>query len=142
MIIQLFVAALACISFSVLFHAPAKEYLFCGITGAIGWLAYLGMLHWIGSVTTACFIAAGVVTLVSRIFAVMRRVPVIVFLFAGIFPLVPGAGIYYTSYYLFQKDIAAAAQKGIETVGIAIAISFGIMMISLIPQKFFVPGRK
>jgi len=137
MIIQIIVAALATISFSVLFSAPKSEYLYCGLTGSIGWFFYMIMCSQIDSNAFATFVAAGVITLVSRIFAVNRRVPVTIFLIAGIFPLVPGTGIYYTAYNLFHNKFDLAAEYGMEAASIAIAIAFGIMMVFLIPQKIF-----
>ena len=60
---------------------------------------------------------------------------------AGIIPLVPGVGIYYTSYDIFMNHLTEASQKGMETLKIAIAISLGIMCVLLIPQKLFVRAR-
>lgn len=141
MVIQVLMAALATVSFSVLFNVPAREYVFCGITGAIGWLFYLIAFSIVDSVAFSTFIAALIITITSRLFAVNRRVPVTVFLIAGIFPLVPGAGIYYTISHIFNNQTNLAAAKGIETISIAICIAFGIMLVFLIPQKFFLIGN-
>ena len=141
MLIQVLMAALATISFSVLFNVPAREYVYCGITGAIGWLFYLITYSMIDSIAFATFVAAIIITITSRLFAVNRRVPVTIFLIAGIFPLVPGAGIYYTTSYIFNNKLNLAAAKGIETISIAICIAFGIMMVFLIPQKIFMIGK-
>ena len=40
------------------------------------------------------------------LFAILLKTPVTVFLLTGIFPLVPGAGIYYTAYYFIQGENA------------------------------------
>lgn len=141
MIIQVLMAALATVSFSVLFNVPAREYVYCGITGAIGWLFYLITYSMIDSISFANFVAAIIITITSRLFAVNRRVPVTIFLIAGIFPLVPGAGIYYTTSLIFNNEVNQAAAKGIETISIAICIAFGIMMVFLIPQKLFMVGK-
>jgi uncharacterized membrane protein YjjB (DUF3815 family) len=141
MFIQVLMAALATVSFSVLFNVPTREYVFCGITGAIGWLFYLITFSIVDSIALSNFIAAIVITITSRLFAVNRRVPVTIFLIAGIFPLVPGAGIYYTTSYIFNNQVNLAAAKGIETISIAISIAFGIMMVFLIPQKLFWIGK-
>ncbi len=54
-----------------------------------------------------------------------------------IIPLVPGAGIYYTAYYLITKQHALFAQKGLETFEIASAIVLGIIFGFAIPQSLF-----
>ena len=78
--------------------------------------------------------AAVVLTMMSRIFAVWRKTPVTVFLICGIFPLVPGAGIYYTAYYFIMGDNAMALSKGIETIKIAVAIALAIVFVFSMPN--------
>ncbi len=60
---------------------------------------------------------------------------------SGIFPIVPGAGIYYTGYHIFMNDNAAALSTGMETIKIAIAIAIGIGIIVSLPRFFFTPRR-
>lgn len=136
-----FIAAFfATAAFCVIFNAPKKQWVFCGLTGSIGWIFYR-VFDKNFSVAAANFAAAVTVTLLARIFAVWRKSPVTIFLVAGIIPLVPGVGIYYTSYDIFMNNLASACAKGMETLKIAIAISLGIMCVLLIPQKLFVKAR-
>ena len=100
-IIQFVIAMLATISFAILFTAPKKEIIFCGLTGAFGWIVYYLFTHNGMHLVLASGIATFCLTILARRFAVIRKTPVTVYLLAGIFPLVPGAGIYYTAYYLF-----------------------------------------
>ena len=51
----------------------------------------------------------------------------------GIFPLVPGAGIYYSAYYFIQGDNALALANGISTFKIAVALAVGIALVLGIP---------
>ncbi len=137
MLMQIIAGGLATLSFSILFSTPKKEFIFCAFTGAIGWFFYQLVYLVYPSVILATFGGAIVITLVSRIFAVNRRVPVTIFLIAGIFPLVPGAGIYFTTYYVFMNDMELSFEYGRDTLGIALAIIFGMMIIFLLPQKMF-----
>ncbi|NLP34682.1 MAG: threonine/serine exporter [Clostridiales bacterium] len=141
-LIQMIMAFLATLAFAVLFHVPKKEFFYCGITGAIGWFFYLLVRDYINSIILASFVASIVITVVSRFFAVNRKLPVTIFLISGILPLVPGAGIYYTAYYAFAHETTLAVAKGIEAFSIALAIAFGIMLIFFIPQKVFLWGSK
>lgn len=136
-IIQFVVAIFATVGFAIIFNAPKRELLFCGFTGAVAWLVYyiLTVTESIG-VVAASLIASIILTIIARIFAVVRRNPVTVYLMAGIFPLVPGAGIYYTAYYMISGSDQFGA-KGIETLEIALAIVFGIIFGSAIPQIVF-----
>lgn len=135
-IIEFIIAFFATAAFAVLFSVQKEQWHFSGLTGGIGWLFYLDFTEKMGPVI-ATFISVLVITFLSRIFAVIRKAPVTIFLVSGIFPLVPGVGIYYTSYYFIMEDFTQAVSKGVETLKIALAIALGIMFILSIPQAFF-----
>ena len=109
---QTAVAFVSTIAFAIIFHTPRREYLFCGITGGVGWLVYLICMYANLGVVAASFFATVALAWFSRVFAFCRKTPVTVFLITGIFPLVPGAGIYYTGYHLFMSDNSQALLKG------------------------------
>ena len=73
------------------------------------------------------------VTLLTRVFAITLKMPVTVFLLSGIFPLVPGAGIYYTAYYFIQGNNALALSNGISTFKVAVALAIGITLVLSVP---------
>ena len=73
-------------------------------------------------------------TLVSRLFAILLKTPVTVFLLTGIFPLVPGAGIYYTAYYFIQGENALSLANGISTFKVAVALAVGIALVLGLPM--------
>ena len=91
--IQFLVSLLATLSFAVLFSAPQKELLFCGLTGAIGWMVYIISLDLHTNAAIANLIATLTLTLVARTLSAIRRNPVTIYLLTGIFPLlfVPAA---------------------------------------------------
>ena len=130
-IIQFIVALFATLSFAVIFSAPKKELFYCGFTGALGWIIYYIMVQFDMGVVFPSL------TIMARIFAAARSMPVTVYLLSGIFPLVPGAGIFYTAYYLFTNDRALSSSKGIETFEVAGAIVLGIIFGFGIPQSLF-----
>ncbi|MEG0167844.1 MAG: threonine/serine exporter family protein [Ruthenibacterium sp.] len=136
-IIQCAVAFAATWAFALLYHVPKKEYICCGITGAAGWGCYIACRDLQPSVVIATFFAVIVLALMSRIFAVARQCPATIFLISGIFPLVPGAGIYYTAYYFIMGDNALSAAKGVETFKIAVAIALGIAAVLALPGGVF-----
>lgn len=135
--LQVIAAFFATIAFSGFFNVPKEQYLYCGVTGALGWFCYLVVYQHTQSSILASFGATLVLTLVSRFFAVYRKMPVTIFLISGIFPLVPGAGIYYTAYHWIMNENVAALQKGMETAKIAIAIAIGIVLVFSLPQGLF-----
>ena len=137
MIIQFIVGFFDTLSFAVLFSTTKRQLIFCGLTGAAGWLVYLLLFNNNSGIGLANLGAAFTLTLMSRIFAALERHPVTVYLLAGIFPLVPGAGIYYTSYYFIMDEMEQFAAKGAETILIAGSIAFGIVFGLSLPQSIF-----
>ena len=141
LLLQTAAAAIATVAFSLLFGAPAKYFPYRGLNGGAGWLFYL-LLTPSTSATTATFIATVIVILMSRWFAVRKRCPVTIFLISGIIPLVPGAGIYWASYYAVTNQLAMASETGFNALKIAVAIVLGIVFVFELPQKIFRVGLK
>lgn len=100
--------------------------------GGVGWLVYeLAVL--LGADSTTASLLAVTATLLTRVLAILLKAPVTVFLLTGIFPLVPGAGIYYTAYYFIQSNNALALSNGISTFKIAVVLATGIALVLGIP---------
>ena len=137
MLIQFLVCFVAIISFAILFSAPKRQLFFCGLTGAVGWLVYLLLIENQSGIAAANLGASFTLTLMSRFFAAIERHPVTVFLLPGIFPLVPGAGIYYTSYHFILHQTEQFTKYGTETIIVAGSIVFGIVFGFSIPQRIF-----
>lgn len=102
-----------------------------------GWLCYLLVMQNYPSPAVASFAAVVVLTVMSRIFAVRRKTPVTIFLICGIFPLVPGAGIYYTAYNFIIGNNQMAVAKGVETIKIAVAIALAVVFTFSLPTPVF-----
>ena len=143
-IVELLAAATGTVAFSVLFFVPRKYYAFCGICGAAGWAVYSFMTGFGVSTAESTFYATLAVIFLSRLFAVAERCPATLFLSPGIFPLVPGAGVYWTSYHIVTNDLEMASQTGFAALKVAVAIVLGIIFVSEIPQGFFavLAGKK
>lgn len=135
LIYHFLVAIIATAAFAILFDCPKKEMVLCGISGGIGWSVYEICVFVGMHIVAATLVATIILTIFSRVFAVLRRQPATVYLLSGIFPLVPGAGIYYTSFYLINEDMEMFSTKGIETFEIAGAIAIGIIFAMVIPQS-------
>lgn len=136
-IIEFIVSMLATVAFAIVFSAPRKELFYCGISGALGWIFYSIISTILGAPTLGNVVGSFVLTVFSRTLAAKRKNPVTVYLISGIFPLVPGAGIYYTSYYLIMNDMAFFSKYGLETIKTAGAIVMGIILGMAFPQSWF-----
>ena len=135
---NLFCAFIGTVGYSVLYNVPKRYYLSCGFTGTMGWLAFLLVKNGTPlSSAVASFFAAVVVVLMSRLLTVRMKCPITIFLVSGIFPLVPGARVYYTVYYLVTSEMGKAAQEGLEALKIAFGIVLGIAVVLAIPREVF-----
>ena len=134
---QFFIAGVGTLCFAVLFACPRKSLFFCGLVGAVGWFVYELAVMLGADSAAASLLAVVPLTLLTRVFAITLKLPVTVFLLSGIFPLVPGAGIYWTSYYLVTGQMGLAMSSGFAAMKAAIAIVLGIVFVFEIPNGFF-----
>ncbi|HJC11946.1 MAG TPA: threonine/serine exporter family protein [Candidatus Blautia merdigallinarum] len=135
-ILQFLAAGIGTVAFSVLFSVPREHYPLCGFIGGTGWLICWTFVHGLGAgAIVGNFVATVFITLASRIGSTVRKCPVTLFLIAGIFPEVPGIGIYRTIYYTLLENNRLSLHYGRETLGIAIAMVLGIILVFEIPQK-------
>lgn len=131
---QFFLAAAGTLSFAILFACPRRCLPYCALVGAVGWLWY-ELLTLLGAdAATASLLAVIPLTILTRVFAITQKTPVTVFLLTGIFPLVPGAGIYYTAYYFIQGENALSLANGISTFKVAVALAVGIALVLGLPM--------
>ncbi len=119
--------------FALIFQCPKKQLFYAGFVGMFGWAIYLIFKDF--GVETASFFASVGLSLLSRIFAYIRKSPIIIFLITGIFPLVPGAGIYSTGYNLFMGSMEEAVVIGFQTLAVAVAIALGMGIALSLPHK-------
>jgi uncharacterized membrane protein YjjB (DUF3815 family) len=134
LLLNFILAAGGTLGFGVLFGIPNKHYVACAIDGAVGWTVYEMALLCGTTSVQATLIATIPLALLARIFAIKRKAPVTVFLLCGIFPLVPGAGIYYTAYYFIQGNNELFVQSGTNTFKIAVALAVGIALVLGLPM--------
>lgn len=130
-------------AFAILFGSPRRQYVTAGIIGAVGWMLYLLFTRNCGIGTgIAIVFSTALICLMSRFAAVWRKCPSTVFLLCGIFPLVPGAGVFWFTYYLVTGEYLLSAGTGLVAAKAAIAIVLGIILAMEVPQRLFSSLRK
>ena len=124
---QLITSFIGSAAFVVLFNVPKEALFKCGLSGMLGWIVYFvlnttGFGPDIGTLAAAFFIA-----LISRVFAMMYKMPIIIFSVAGIIPLVPGGLAYDTMRNIVENDYMAAVALGVKASMISGAIAVGLI---------------
>ena len=128
--IQLVAAFLGTVSFAALFGVPRKYYFDTGFCGTMGWLLYLILSRYTAmSPVEVLFCATVLVASIALLQSKARKCPITVFLISGIFPLVPGAGIFWTSYNIVSNQLPDAFQTGFAALKATVAIAFGILAV-------------
>lgn len=130
--VQLFAAFLGTSAFASIFGVPDRYYVTSGLTGMLGWLVYLIIFRYASplGVAGATFFAALVVALISRYFAVWRKCPNTVFLICGIFPLIPGGGVFWSAYNVVSENFNQALRSGFMAITVTVAIVMGLMIVA------------
>ena len=112
--IQCIAAAIGCIGFTVLFNIHGRGSILCIIGGGLTWAAYGITYHLSSSIFISCLIATVFAATYAEFMARIRKCPTIAYLVVSVFPLLPGAGIYYTTNYLVQGNMVGFAETLIK----------------------------
>ena len=129
-------AFVGCMGFVVLFNIHGKGRPLCALGGALTWAVYLIALQKSGSELTAYFWSALFSSVYSETMARIRKVPAITYLVIAIFPIIPGAGAYYTMNYAVQGEMELFASRGMFTAAIAGVMAVGILLGSTVFRMY------
>ena len=136
-IVQCIVSFIGCIGFAMYWNVHSWGVPLCALGGALTWAAYLIAIRLGCDTIGANFWATVVASIYSEVMARVRKYPAITYLVVSLFPLLPGAGIYYTTAYILQNNSELAWAKGGETAGIAGALAVGILLVSTAVRLFY-----
>ena len=118
------------VGFAIYFNIHGPGGLLCALGSVLAWSTYLITIHFTDNVIWANFTGAMVASLYAETMARIRKYPAISYLVVSIFPLIPGAGVYYTMTYAVQGQMDRFANNGMLTAAIAGAIALGILLVS------------
>lgn len=119
-----------CLGFAILFNIHGAGGLLCVLGGILAWAVYVLTLQLTGSDITAYFFAALLSAAYAETMARIRKYPAISYLVVSIFPLIPGAGVYYTMNHAVQGNMDLFASQGMHTAAIAGILAVGILLVS------------
>ena len=137
--LQAIASFFGCIGFSILFNIHGPGGLLCATGGVLTWLLYLIARRYTGNDLIAYFCGTLFAAVYSEILARIRKYPAISYLVVSIFPLIPGAGVYFTMNYAVRGQMDAFAETGLHTAAIAgimaVAILLGSTAVRLITSR-------
>ena len=130
-----------CMGFTILFNIHGPGTLLCAMGGVLSWAVYLVVLKLGYGDILAYFWSSLFASLYSEVMARIRKYPAISYLVVSIFPMIPGAGAYYTMNYLVRGEMGLFASQGMHTVAIAGILAVGILLGSTSAKMFTTPKR-
>lgn len=118
------------VAFALLLQAPKRTLPISGLIGAVGWIVFLFVRKEMGASSFYANICASLaLALLSELAARAFKKPTTVFVIPGIFPIVPGLGMYNG----MAKMIANNYEQGVNILLMAVfdagAIALGIMFV-------------
>ena len=126
--LQVCFAMFGCLGFCILFNIHGPGGLLCALGGGIAWGTYCLVLNNGGGEIAGYFWGALAASIYAEGMARIRKCPAITYLVISIFPLIPGAGVYYTMNYAVQGHMDLFASKGMFTAAIAGIMAVGILL--------------
>src|SRR5690606_22963057 len=131
-ITHLVLSFIAAVGFGIIFNAPRKALIQCGIVGMLGWIVYIVMEDNGFDVVQASFSGAFIVAIIGHMMARKYKTPIIVFIVAGIIPLVPGGTSYDAMRLVASNDYATVIPPGLNGFIIESAIAMGLVFAEVI----------
>ena len=134
MAVRIICALLATVFIAVLCQVRKENIFAAAIGGGLGCLVNeCGLALGLGTFFSI-FLASLALASYSEIMARVRKTTVTTFLISGLFPLVPGAGMYYTMLAIVHNDLSEALSTGISTLSTAAVMALGILFVSTLSR--------
>lgn len=133
---QCLYAFIGCIGFAILFNIHGPGGILCALGGFLSWAVYCISMELGSTDIVAYFWSALFASVYSEIMARIRKYPAISYLVVSIFPMIPGAGVYYTMNHAVRGQMDLFADKGMHTAAVAGIIAVGILLGSTVFRMY------
>jgi len=125
----------ACVFFAIIYNTPKKELAYVGLAGAVGYTIFFTFDRFSDLTLMGTFLGSAAICILAKYFSASHTMPKLLYVLPAIYPLVPGAGIYYAMHDIMIGDFASAMNEGmiaLRTVGIVV-----LAMLIILPNQFF-----
>ncbi len=128
--ITILAAFIGCIGFAMQFNVHGPGIVLCAFGGGLTWLTYCVAFQYTNDVVMSNLFAAIIASIYAEIMARVRKYPAISYLVVSLFPLLPGAAVYFATNSIVTGDMNEFASKSTQTIAIAGALAIGILIVS------------
>ncbi|RVU55176.1 threonine/serine exporter family protein [Anaerosphaera multitolerans] len=124
---QFLIATFAAMGFAFYFNCPKKAIITSCLFAGIAWTIFKFTLIKTNNYFLAGLYSAFILGLLGEFAARKLKNPATVFIIPGLTPMVPGAGVYYSMYYLINENSKLAQESALETFFIASSLAVGLV---------------
>ncbi len=138
--VSLISCTVGCAGFAILYNLRVRKFLICGLGAFITWLSYLICYKLYPNNFAATLFAAAMCSVFAQISARLAKTPSSIFVTVSVFPVIPGAALYYTMYGLVTANRELAQAKALDLILTCCAIVLGFMAVEVI-YKYLLKQR-
>lgn len=139
--VQLIACTIGCIGFALLFKVKGKQVFYSGIGAFITWITYMIVYDHTENLFLANMAGAIFVAGYANVMARVNKAPTTIFLSASVFPLIPGARLYYMMYNIVLENSKEAVVHAKALVITCLAIAVGYIVVEIFNKYVFLGYR-
>ena len=130
--LELVACTIGCVGFSLWFHVKPKHIPWCALGAFITWSVYSLCTIFSFGTFGAALAGAIVCAFYAQIMARTNKAPATIFQTVAIFPMIPGAALYYFVYGLVIGNLSFALEKGLALLLSCFGIVLGFLLIQVL----------
>ena len=138
---QTVIMAIGVVAFSMRFNEHGMKILYATILGMICWFINALMDKAGFSAYASCFVAIGVLTMLSEILARIVKTPVSVLLAPALIPMIPGESLYVAMNNMMNGNTEVFKDKSVYTLFYSACIAAGVVSATVV-SRLVITGIK
>ena len=132
LLVRLITSAAGSCAFAMIFKTHRRHLALISLSGLITYFIYYTVSFFGGGFFVASFASTVFAAAFGELCARTCHAPAMIYNLTGLIPIVPGGEAYYTMRYLLEKDMPQATVRLGATIGVALGIAGGIVLVSLV----------
>lgn len=127
----------ATVFYCIIMSLPKRALAFSSLCASVSYLIYRIIFLVAGEELIGYLVASLIGAVISELLARICKMPVTVFVFPAVIPLVPGLGLYRTMLCLVQNDMSGFASAGTKTLMISGIIAVTVAVVNAAFRNVF-----
>lgn len=141
---QLIFSFFATACFGFIFNAPKRMLIQCGLVGVAGWTVYSMLMNIGADLILATFAGGFTVAFCGYVLSRLHKMPIIIFVVAGLIPLVPGGAAYDAMRHVVSNNYAEAIPLALKAFIVSGSLAMGLAFTEVftrVMQQLFTASK-